>query len=140
MKYKLLMGICMHRTLFLIFNHQITDLQKDDAVNSLGTSLTKDLPRDLKELWSRIPPEMPEVVPYLEPIRKWLRAEAIKGDYVLIQGDFGACFIIVNFALAQGLIPVYSTTEREAVEEHEDDGTIKLTHQFKHHIFRRYGI
>jgi hypothetical protein len=45
---------------------------------------------------------------------------------------------MVNFAFEIGLIPVYSTTAREAVEEY-DDGTIKLVHHFRHQIFRKYG-
>ena len=63
----------------------------------------------------------------------------MRGDYALIQGDFGACYIMVNFAFEQGLIPIYSTTVREAIEEPKDDGSVKLVHQFNHQIFRRYG-
>ena len=62
-----------------------------------------------------------------------------KGDYILIQGDFGACFLMVQFAFEKGFIPIYSTTEREAVETHGEDGSVSLTHRFKHRIFRRYG-
>ena len=125
--------------LFLIFNHRITSIQKDDAERSLGVEEIRDLPSDLKAMWRQIPPDFSGIDTYLEPLKSWLKNHSDKGDYVLIQGDFGACFIMVSFALEQGLIPVYSTTEREAVEEHGDDGSIKLTHHFKHHIFRRYG-
>jgi len=62
-----------------------------------------------------------------------------ENDYVLIQGDFGACYIIVNFAFEIGLIPIYSTTRRAAVEKHENDGSVKLIHQFNHQMFRKYG-
>ena len=123
----------------MIFNHRITSLQEQDARQSLGVDRITDLPPDLINLWRQIPPDLHGIDGYLEPIKAWLKGNSDKGDYVLIQGDFGACFMMVNFALEQGLIPVYSTTEREAVEEHGDNGTIKLTHQFKHHIFRRYG-
>jgi len=126
--------------LFLIFNHRITSLQEQDASQSLSVDRITDLPSDLKSIWEQIPPDLPGIDSYLEPVKAWLKNHSDKGDYVLIQGDFGACFIMVNFALEQGLIPVYSTTEREAVEEHGDDGSIKLTHHFKHHIFRRYGV
>jgi len=129
----------MGKQLFLIFNHQITTIQQHDARRSLAVDRITDLPPDLKTMWRQIPPDLAGIDNYLEPIKRWLKKHSSKGDYVLIQGDFGACFIMVNFALEQGLIPFYSTTEREAVEEHGDDGSIRLTHHFKHRIFRRYG-
>ena len=70
----------------------------------------------------------------------WLFSNAREMDFVLIQGEFGVCFITVNFAFNRELIPVYSITRREAVEEHEDDGTIKMVHRFKHRMFSRYGV
>ena len=125
--------------MFLIFNHEITSRQKEDVYISLGVQQITDLPYDLKELWRQVPPDLTEISRYLEPVKEWLAENASRSDYVLIQGDFGACYIMVNFAFKKGFIPIYSTTERQAVEEHGDDGTVKLTHQFKHHIFRRYG-
>ncbi len=130
----------MTPSLYLLFNHEPTLLQEKDALASLGVGRIHNPPPELKAMWRRIPPDLPEIDGYLVPIKAWLKDHAAEGDYVLIQGDFGACFIMVNFAFVQDLIPVYSTTEREAVEEHGDDGTVKLIHQFKHHIFRLYGV
>ena len=126
--------------LFLIFNHQVTPLQEADARKSLWVSRIADLPADLKTLWRQIPPELSEIDGYLGPVKEWLSEQAAESDYVLIQGDFGACFIMVNFAFEKGLIPIYSTTEREAVEEYGENGSIKMIHQFKHRIFRKYGV
>jgi hypothetical protein len=125
--------------LFLIFNHQITQKQEADVFISLDVKKVVCLPQDLNEIWSQVPPDLPEISNYLEPVKNWLVRQAKKNDYVLIQGDFGACFIMVNFAFESGLIPIYSTTDREADEEYEKDGTVNLVHQFKHRIFRRYG-
>jgi hypothetical protein len=46
----------------------------------------------------------------------------------------------VNFAFERGFIPVYSTTQREAVEEYGENGSITVTHRFEHRIFRKYGV
>lgn len=130
----------MDYTLFLLFNHQITDDQRRDAMESLGVQAIREPPDRLKALWSQIPPDLLEIQGFLQPIMQWLKGASRPGDYVLIQGDFGACYLLVSFALANGLIPVYSTTDRIALEESTPDGVIKLVHHFRHKIFRRYGV
>ena len=125
-------------TFFLIFNHQFTAVQEMDACASLGVRNIVNLPAELQELWRNIPPDLPEIKNYLDPIQKWLSSQANEGDHVLIQGDFGACFLMVNFAFEHNLIPVYSTTQREVVEEEQPNGAVRLTHHFQHQIFRKY--
>ena len=126
--------------LYLIFNHKITRLQENDARRSLGVERIVDLPLDLKEIWCNMPPELVEISKHLESVKQWLASKAKANDFVLIQGDFGACFLMVNFALERGLVPVYSTTKREATEEYGEDGSIRMTHRFEHQMFRRYEI
>jgi len=132
-------GSAMSQSMFLLFNHRITTLQKYDATDTLGVCRFLSLPDKLQNLWSQVPPDLPGISNYLVPICAWLEQNAAAGDYILIQGDFGACFLMVNFAFEHGLIPIYSTTDREAIEEHVGDGSVSLTHRFRHRIFRRYG-
>lgn len=129
----------MKRTLFLIFNHQITRIQEQDARESLGVSHIIDMPVKLKSIWSNIPPELPEIKDHIRPVILWLNENATRGDYALIQGDFGACYLLVKHCFKRGIIPVYSTTKREVIESEMADGTISMNHRFKHCIFRRYG-
>lgn len=103
--------------LFLIFNHEITPRQEQDARSSLNVGQNVDLLSDLKDMWQSVPPELPKIADYLEPVKKWLGDNAAPADYVLVQGDFGATFMMVNFALSNRLVPVYSTTAREAVQK-----------------------
>ena len=128
----------MSKTLFLIFNHDLTDLQRQDAHSSLGVGRIVDIPPDLKLLWRQIPPGLEGIAGYLGPLKRWLLENAQKDDFVLIQGDFGAVYIMVNFAFDNGLTPVYSTTDRRVVEKHGADGAVELTHVFRHERFRRY--
>ncbi|MFH0824780.1 MAG: CRISPR-associated protein Csx20, partial [Pseudomonadota bacterium] len=118
--------------LFLIFNHTITEAQRNDARNTLGVEAIVELPPHLQTLWSNIPADMPELTSYLEPLRDRLKDRGKAGDFVLIQGDFGATYLMVRFALEQGLVPVYSTTKRRALEELLPDGSVKLVHNFQH--------
>lgn len=129
----------MPRTLFLLFNHEITEDQRADARSTLGIERIMPLPSELQKLWSNIPADLREIEPVLEPVRQWLASVAVLGDCVLIQGDFGACYLMVGYARDLGLTPVYSTNTREAVEERLPDGKVKLTHYFQHHLFREYG-
>ena len=128
----------MGKKLFLIFNHDLTELQREDALSSLGVNRIVDLPSDLKLLWRQIPPDLEGIDGYLGPLKEWLVEKSDKGDFVLIQGDFGAVYIMVNFAFDNGLAPVYSTTDRRAIEKHATDGSVELTHNFRHMCFRRY--
>jgi hypothetical protein len=128
----------MTKTLFLIFNHELTDLQRKDVRKSESIKTILDLPGNLKTLWRQIPPEPEEIDGYLGPLKQWVLENSEKGDLVLIQGDFGAVYIMVNFAFAHGLVPVYSTTERRATEKHAADGSVELSHTFRHVRFRKY--
>ena len=129
----------MSPQLFLLFNHSITPLQEEDAHESLGVRRIVAPSDEIQRLWRHIPPDMEKIEGFLSPIRNWLLEHAESGDFILIQGDFGACFLMVRFAFKKGYVPIYSTTEREAFENHGEDGSITLTHRFQHRIFRRYG-
>ena len=129
----------MTTTLFLLFSHQITEAQEADAFATLGVKQILSMPSDLQAVWSNIPADRSELSDYLEPVRRWLSFLAQKGDHVLIQGDFGACYLMVSFALDHDLVPVYSTTRRDVEEELQADGTTRLTHHFRHQRFRRYA-
>jgi hypothetical protein len=83
--------------------------------------------------------DLAKIGPVLAPLRDWLTATAHPGDFVLIQGDFGAAYLMVNFALEKGLIPIYSTTRRSVEEERLSDGSVKLVRRFRHERFRIYG-
>lgn len=130
----------MRGSLFLLFNHTITRAQEMDARANLGARRIVSPPDSIRRIWGQVPPDLPAIGPYLAPVRDWLATEAGPGDFVLIQGDFGACWLMVQFAFENKLIPVYATTEREALEEHQADGSIKIIHHFMHRMYRRYGI
>lgn len=128
----------MSKKLLLIFNHDLTDTQREDAATSLGVKRFVGLPPELRHLWSRIPPGLGRLVDYLDPVTRWLSREAGSGDFVLIQGDFGATFIMVNIAFELGTVPVYSTTQRLARDIRNDDGSVETTHLVRHVAFRKY--
>ncbi|MCK8603008.1 CRISPR-associated protein Csx20 [Desulfoferrobacter suflitae] len=126
--------------LLLLFNHHLTREQQEDAYRSLQIGGIVQPAASIQLMWSQIPADMSSINEYLQPIRDWLSSTAAGGDYVLIQGDFGACYLMARFAFERGLIPLYSTTRRQAVEERQSNGCVKLVHHFQHQRFRRYGL
>ena len=124
--------------MLLLLSHKLTEDQKEDANTALSVREFLALPDGLQNLWMQIPPTKPLLSEYLEPIRSWINENAGHGDYVLIQGDFGAVYSMVNYAFSAGLIPVYATTERIVVEKLMPDNVVKSERVFKHKMFRRY--
>jgi hypothetical protein len=125
--------------MFFLFNHRPTPEQMTDAESSFKIQQVVNLPADLKIRWSQIPADAPAIAPFLAPFKDWLCDSAHAGDLVVIQGDPGATYLMVHFAMELGLIPVYATTERKALEEALPDGSIRLVHHFIHRRFRKYG-
>lgn len=124
--------------LFLLFSHTLTDEQAADARQALGVTEFMALPPELQAIWSDVPPEIEYIADHLQPVLHWLTQQAQPGDVVLIQGDFGAVYLTVRWALQRRLIPVYATTRREVVETALPDGSIQKQSRFQHVRFRRY--
>ncbi|SLM28429.1 conserved exported hypothetical protein [Desulfamplus magnetovallimortis] len=127
------------RCLFLLFSHTPTTEQIEDARLSLGVESIVAMPQEIKNIWQQFPPDVLAIEPMLKPVKKWLSQKSNKGDFALIQGDFGATFLMVLYAKDIGLVPIYATTERKATEIMQSDGTLTIEHIFKHRRFREYG-
>lgn len=128
-----------NRKMFLLFNHLLSQDQKKSAGKNMGVREFVEMPGHLKKLWEQLPADQEQINPIVKPIQDWLDLKAVAGDIVLIQGDFGATFLMVEHAFKKGLVPVYSATVRKSEETFQADGTIKTIHWFKHKMFRLYG-
>ncbi|MFW6308045.1 MAG: CRISPR-associated protein Csx20, partial [Campylobacterales bacterium] len=84
-------------SMFLLFSHSLTDEQIEDAKNSLGVDEFISLPDSLQQAWSSVPPELDGVREYAEAFYEFLSRRAMKGDFVLISGDFGLCYLLVQW-------------------------------------------
>ncbi|MDL1970754.1 MAG: CRISPR-associated protein Csx20 [Candidatus Desulfofervidaceae bacterium] len=126
-------------TIYLLFSHKLTPEQEKDLKENWQVENIISLPPELQYLWSQVPPDLFELNEYLEPIKGWLKENVQKGDLVLIQGDFGAVYLMVNYAFSLGLTPIYATTERAVKEESSPEGEVVIERIFRHKRFRRYG-
>ena len=125
--------------LVVLFNHTLTEAQEADARASLGVEGIIDPPAHIRRLWAHVPPDAETLHDYLAQVLAWLAETAVPGDFVLVQGEFGATFLTVRFCLENGLVPVYSTTARQVAEKRLPGGTVRIQHVFRHVRFRRYG-
>jgi len=130
----------VNHTLFLLFNHCLTATQETDARTSLRVDRIVRPPLEINRRWAEIPPDAEDLASHLTPVFAWLGSEAHPGDFVLIQGEFGATFLLVHEAIRLGLVPVYSTTIRQAVEQHLPNGQVKISHIFSHVRYRKYTL
>jgi len=126
------------KKLFLFFSHTLTTAQEKDAKALFGIEEFVVLSDELQTLWSNVPSDLADVSGYLEPLKNYLKLEFSSDDVVLVQGDFGATYHIVNFVNALGLKAVHATTKRNVVEKVIDNKIVK-TSLFEHVRFRVYA-
>lgn len=126
------------KKMFLILNHNLTQDQKKDAQHTFGVTQFISMPQDLAGIWESIPPDTEVIKTFIDPFLHWLTANGNCGDIVLVQGDYGATFLIVEYCLNNGFVPVYATSRR-IVEERMEKGYIKTVRKFVHVRFRLYG-
>lgn len=125
------------KNMLLVFSHEITKKQKEEAKERFGTNNFIGLNDELLKKWSNVPPNLKGLEKYLEDIIEWIKENSKEGDYVLVQGDYGATIYVVNYCIEEGLVPVYATTKRKVVEKKVGE-KVKLSREFEHVMFRKY--
>ncbi len=121
----------------ILFSHKLTEEQEKDLKNQ-GVDSFIFMPENLKNLWGNVPPELKSLKDFSKNFIDWIKENSKEGDYLIIQGDYGLTNILVDFSFKNGLIPIYSTTERIHQDIKLPDGSVKIVKTFKHKIFRRY--
>lgn len=128
------------KSMALLFSHQLTEIQKQEAREKWGVKRFLPLPPSLQSQWSNIPAEGDFSYHWMEPFVTWLMENTSTGDLVLIQGEFGAVYVMVSWCHLQERIPIYATTERRYESHRLPDGSIENRHIFRHVNFRRYPV
>ena len=124
----------MPKTLFILLNHALTDAQKSEAKERFNIEKFVNI---TNEKWSNIPPQIDNLSDFLSEFALTLKSNAKKGDYLFIQGDFGATYTLVRFAINLGITPIYATTRRIYVEVIENGEKI-IKKSFIHERFRAF--
>ncbi|EDM23120.1 CRISPR-associated protein Csx20 [Caminibacter mediatlanticus] len=122
---------------FLFFSHSLTNQQIKDVYRTFGDVEIVNLPDNLRFKLSNVPPEIDDLGKYVKDFEKYLLENSTSGDLVLIQGEFGLVYRLVEFSKSISLIPIYATTKRITKEIIKDGKVVKIS-EFKHIRFRRY--
>ena len=124
--------------LLCILNHNLTEMQKTDAKIKMNIDKIIEPPESINDLWANVSPEGELNIDKLQIVINWIKGKSAKNDYVLVQGEFGATFYIIDFCFKYGLIPIYATSERKYKEIVLSDNSIERRHIFQHVQFRKY--
>lgn len=125
------------KKMFLFFSHTLNEEQKNDAVINLKIQEFIYLDENLQTLWSNIPTDILELEDVLIPFKNYIKKNITNNDIVLVQGDFGAVYNIVNFLKNLNIQSVYATTKRIVFSEYINEKVVKKS-IFEHVMFRKY--
>lgn len=121
----------------VLMSHDMSEIQKNDAYENLKVTQIIKAPTQIKEIWGNVDPISDLDISKLNSVTSWIKNISQKGDYVLVQGEFGATFYIVDYCFKNGLIPVYATSIRR-VEEIRQGEKVLTNRVFVHEGYRKY--
>ena len=121
---------------FCLLNHELTQNQILELKNRFNVENIIYPPEELSRKWSQIPAEKELDKTIIGNVINWL-TPAKNGDLLIAQGEFGATFMIVDYALKNELVPLHAVTKRVAVE-HRDGEVVSKQYVFEHVCFRKY--
>lgn len=123
---------------FCLLNHSLTANQINELKTKFGTETIEYPPDSIKELWSNLPTTDKIIPETIDTIRNWLCSKNVKkNDVIILQGEAGYSFYLIDYALKKKLIPIHSVTKRIA-KETIDGEIVKRFYVFEHICFRKY--
>ena len=120
--------------------------------HSLQSAWTPDQ-KAAAEAWGGVPRTLHEIpFPAVDPVagpeavarladqvmETLQEAGARSGDPLMVMGEFTLTHALVLRLKAAGMVPLASTTRREAVERLQEDGSLTIQHTFRFVGFRAY--
>ena len=115
----------------------MSEIQKSDAHKDLKITKIIEAPPHIKKIWANIDPTSDLNTIKLDEVVSWIKENSSKQDYILVQGEYGATFYIVDYCFKNNLIPVYATSIRR-VEESRKGEEVITNRVFVHQGYRKY--
>lgn len=127
-----------NRQCFLLWSHNASSEQVQDLKINWKIDKIFELPAELRSIWSQVPVRDINWNIYVSKICEWVKGHSQKNDLVVVQGEYGLTYYMVDWCKANNLLPVYSLTERNSVEEKKITGEIIKVSKFVHCGFRPF--
>ncbi|MDR1491139.1 MAG: hypothetical protein LBT05_00210 [Planctomycetaceae bacterium] len=121
---------------YCLLNHALTANQLTELREKFFAAEIIYPPKELALLWSEIPTVSELTVGHVAPFVEWLSG-AESGTVVVLQGEAGATFMLIDYCLQRRFVPVHAVTKRIARETRNGE-TIHRDYIFEHVCFRRY--
>ena len=121
---------------FCLLNHELTDNQIKELKEQFCSDEIIYPSEELSDKWGQIPAVSEIDHDTINSVIDWLK-NAGENDLFIVQGEAGSTFMIVDYALKNGLIPLHAVTKREETEVSDGEKIIKR-HIFEHVCFRQY--
>ena len=119
---------------FCLMNHSLTQKQIAELTDVYKCKEIVYPDETVSSMWSQVNSTNEKDV--IQSVIFWLKA-AKDGDYLIIQGEFGLTFTLVDYALKEKLIPIYATSKRIAKESRVGE-TVHREYIFEHICFKKY--
>lgn len=129
------------KTVVSILSHELLKSQEEELNRDWNVEKIVPLPEELKNEWSNINPnvEIGDDSNLVDRLRDLILDKTNQEDYVIVQGEWGMTFTVVNMCFELNRIPIYATTER-ITKEVFIDGQVHSEKIFEHVRFRKYRM
>ncbi|MBP5451329.1 MAG: hypothetical protein J6Y16_03735 [Treponema sp.] len=121
---------------FCLLNHELTQNQIAELKGKFRIERIVYPREELSKMWSQITATEELDMDVINTVVSWL-SSANQNDVLIVQGEFGSTFMIVDYALKNGLIPLHAVTERVANEQRNGE-IVYRQYIFEHVCFRKY--
>ena len=121
---------------YCLLNHTLTEAQLAELKQRYHSTQVVYPPEEISAAWSQLPPGLTYDTNVIKAVLYWLK-DAEPGDTVVIQGEAGSTFILVDYLLSHDLIPLHAVSRRVSADEHVGE-MVKKSLIFKHVCFRPY--
>lgn len=131
----------LHKSAVSILSHKLLKSQEEELNRDWKVEKIVQLTEVLKNEWSNINPnvEIGDDSNLVDRLRDFILDNTNQEDYVIVQGEWGMTFTIVNMCFELNRVPIYATTERKT-KETVKDGQVHSEKVFEHIRFRKYRI
>lgn len=126
----------MLKKVLVLTSHPILPEQNQELKSRFKIGEIKFLPENLQQIWSNVLYD-DKYYSNLDKIKNYMIETLKKEDYVIIQGNWGYVYKLVEEAKNNKIIPLYAFSIRDSSEEIINGEVVKIV-KFKHQCFVEY--